>query len=65
MTHKERDNLIQDNSRHIATLNEEMGGVRERLTSIEANLEWQRWMIRTSAGAAIGSLIAGVVNLIK
>ena len=44
----------------VLKINEEMGQVRDRLTSIEVNLQWVKWFVLTSAGA----LIVGLINLI-
>ena len=45
---------------HLEKINQEMGFVRDRLATIEADMKWIRWFVITSAGA----LIVGVVNLI-
>lgn len=53
----QQDRRLECLEEHYATFNSEMGEVK-------ADVKWLRWWVQLSAGAAISSLIIGVINFI-
>ncbi len=46
--------------KHIATINDELGEVMQRLATVEADMRWVKWGVVTIAG----SMVALVVKLV-
>ena len=55
---QEQDRRIEVLEKHISTLNEEMG-------AIKTDVGWLKWWTQLTAGAAISSLVVGLINLLK
>ncbi len=56
---KMQDKRLDGIEKSIKVINHELGEILTRLTSLEVNMGWLKWIGVTSAG----SLIVGVINL--
>jgi len=56
---KMQDKRLDNIEKSVKVINHEMGDMVARVTGIEANMAWLKWIGLTSAG----SLIVGVINM--
>ena len=64
--------LERENASHIATLNEEMGVVKEELTrlriqisTIKTDIAWIKKFFFIIAASSIGALLTGLINILR
>ena len=60
----EQDRRITFLEEKFAVINSELGNVKIDVAQIKADVNWMKWWIKLTAGAAISGLIIGVVNLL-
>jgi len=64
--------LERENASHIATLNEEVGIVKEELTrlriqvsTIKTDIAWIKKFFFIIAASSIGALLTGLINILR
>ena len=64
--------LERENASHIATLNEEVGIVKEELTrlriqvsTIKTDITWIKKFFFIIAASSIGALLTGLINILR
>jgi len=61
---EEQDRRIATVEGHIATMNHEMGKIQTDMAKVKTDLNWLKknyWLV---AGASVGALIAGLINIL-
>ncbi len=66
---KQYQNTIQDErlislEEKFATINDELGDVKTDMAQVKADICWLKWWMKLTAGAAVSSLIVGLVSLL-
>ena len=61
---KEQDRRLEWLEKHYSNFNMEMGNIEKKVAKIETDVSWLKrnyWLV---AGAAVGGLITGLINLL-
>lgn len=63
-TDTEQDRRIGLVEKHIATINSEMGDIKQNVAKIKTDVSWLKKFFWVVTAASIGSVIASIFNLI-